>query len=89
MAHLRGKSVYKSLTDRINKFSAGTPPSPLLARILEILFSPEEAGLVAQLPVRSFNARRAAKEWKVSLSKAKAGRVFRILDIRFADAPAG
>jgi len=42
-----------------------------LSRILEILFSPEEAELVAQLPVRSFNARRAAKVWRVSLSKAR------------------
>jgi ferredoxin len=56
--------------NRINLFSQGAPPSDLLFQILALLFSEEEAELVAKLPIRPFNSRDAAKNWKVSEEEA-------------------
>jgi hypothetical protein len=47
------------------------PPSELLYRILEILFSPREAELVARLPIKPFSLAAAARAWKVSPSEAR------------------
>ncbi len=66
MSHIVGKSAYKSLEERINKFPQGAPPSETLYKILSILFSEKEAAYVAQLPVRPFTVKRAAKIWKVN-----------------------
>jgi hypothetical protein len=61
MSHIATQSVYKRLVDRLNQFPQGAPPSDLLYKILKILFSEKEAGIVAQLPIRPFTAKRAAK----------------------------
>jgi ferredoxin len=66
VAHHTVKSAYVSLARRLNKFPQGAPPSELLFKILAVIFSEEEARLVAQLPLRPFTARRAARIWKVS-----------------------
>lgn len=71
MAHLTGNSVYQSLLDRINSFPAGAPPSDLVEKILAILFSPDEAALVARLPIRSFRASKAAALWGMNVAKAR------------------
>ncbi len=71
MAHLIGKSVYQSLLNRINAFPAGAPPSDLVQKILAILFTPDEAALVARLPIRSFRASKAAALWGVDVAKAR------------------
>ena len=63
MAHTTLKSGYASLVDRLNRFPQGAPPSEVLFKILAMLFSEREAGLVAQLPIRPFTAARAAKAW--------------------------
>lgn len=68
---MTGKSVFQALVARLNQFPAGAPPSELLMKILEILFTPQEAELVSRLPVRSFGAKRAAVTWKVSLRTAR------------------
>lgn len=71
MAHLTPKSGYASLVERLNQFPQGAPPSQTLYRILGLLFSEQEAALVAQLPIRPFTAARAAKAWKVGEAEAR------------------
>ena len=64
MSHLTLKRSYQTLADRLNRFPQGAPPTELLFRILEVLFSPEEAALVALLPIRPFNVAAAARVWR-------------------------
>lgn len=75
MSHHTVKSGYKELVKRLNRFPQGAPPSQTLYQILELLFSPKEAELVALLPIIPFKASEAAKRWKTSLVNAQ-----RILD---------
>jgi Pyruvate/2-oxoacid:ferredoxin oxidoreductase delta subunit len=72
MAHHASRSVYDRLTERLNRFPQGAPPSESLFRILKILFSEREAALVSALPIRPFTARRAAEIWKVPEAEARA-----------------
>ncbi len=69
--HLAHRSAYQRLTDRLNRFPQGAPPSESLFAILRILFSEREAELVAALPIRPFDAARAARAWKVPLAEAR------------------
>ena len=46
MAHDVVKSGFTSLIDRLNRFPQGAPPSELLFKILQMLFSEKEAKLV-------------------------------------------
>jgi ferredoxin len=71
MAHATARAAYEQLTQRLNRFPQGAPPSELLYRILELLFSEREAGLVAQLPIRGFTARRAAGIWGMREAEAR------------------
>jgi NAD-dependent dihydropyrimidine dehydrogenase PreA subunit len=71
MAHQLVRTPYTALIDRLNRFPQGAPPSELLYRILAMLFSEREAELVAILPIRPFNADKAAKVWKMDLSSAR------------------
>ena len=71
MAHHSLKSGYHDLVARLNRFPQGAPPSELLYRILQILFSEKEASLVALLPIKPFSAKKAARIWKVSLEEAE------------------
>lgn len=71
MSHLVAKSAYKSLEERINRFPQGAPPSETLYKILKILFSEKEAALVAQLPIRPFKVRTAAKIWNMDEASAE------------------
>ena len=70
MAHHTLKESYRSLSDRLNQFPQGAPPSELLYRILQVLFSEREAALVALLPIRPFTARAAALNWRVPEAEA-------------------
>jgi len=72
MAHATSRGAYRQLTDRLNRFPQGAPSSELLYRILELLFSEREAGLVAQLPIRPFTAKQAARIWGTSAAEAHA-----------------
>jgi Pyruvate/2-oxoacid:ferredoxin oxidoreductase delta subunit len=65
MAHHTTKSGYVQLVDRLNRFPQGAPPSKLLYKILEMLFSEKEAKLVSLLPLRPFSAEKAAHVWKM------------------------
>ncbi|MBD3166660.1 4Fe-4S dicluster domain-containing protein [bacterium] len=64
MAHLTVRSAYERLSDRLNRFPQGAPPTDLLFRILATLFSEQEAVLVAQLPIKPFTAADATGIWK-------------------------
>ncbi|HEY5512193.1 MAG TPA: 4Fe-4S dicluster domain-containing protein [Geomonas sp.] len=65
MPHLTARSGYSSLTERLNRFPQGAPASELLTKILALLFSEKEAGLVGQLPIRPFSPAMAAHLWGV------------------------
>jgi Fe-S-cluster-containing hydrogenase component 2 len=71
MAHHASQSAYHRLTERLNRFPQGAPPSPHLLRILEMLFGPRDAELVAQLPIRPFTAEKAAAIWKMGEAEAR------------------
>ncbi len=75
MAYHTHKPVYHRLVDRLNRYPQGAPPSELLDKILNLLFSEKEAGLVSLLPIKPFTAEKAARIWKMKLSAAR-----RILD---------
>ncbi len=67
MAHRTRKTGYAGLVKRINKFPQGAPPSPLLNKILKILFSEKEANLVSLMPIKPFTAEKASAIWKISI----------------------
>ena len=71
MAHHTIKSGYSKLSERLNRFPQGAPPSDLLFSILKILFSEKEAELVSYLPVKPFTDHKASRIWKMESSKAK------------------
>lgn len=71
MAHHTLKSGYAALTERLNRFPQGAPPSELLRQILTVLFSEREARLVSLLPIKPFSARKAAGIWKIPLPEAQ------------------
>jgi ferredoxin len=75
MAHVTGRGAYERLADRLNRFPQGAPPSDLLYRILALLVSEREAGLVAQLPIKPFSVATAARRWGTSEMEAR-----RVLD---------
>ncbi len=63
--------AYTRLVDRLNRFPQGAAPTGTLYKILKILFSEYEAGLVAQLPIQPFTAQDAARIWKMDLAAAR------------------
>ena len=71
MAHHHNNSAYGRLVERLNRFPQGAPPSKLLFGILKILFSEEEAGLVAELPIKPFTVNPAARAWQRSPAEAR------------------
>jgi len=72
MAHLASRSAYQDLVERLNRFPQGAPPSELLYKILQLLFSEREAQLVALLPIKPFRAAAAARVWKLTLAESRA-----------------
>ena len=71
MAHHTLKSSYQELADRLNRFPQGAPPSELLFKILKILFNEKEAHLVAQVPIKPFNAKTISRIWKMDLTTTR------------------
>ncbi len=67
--HTHG-SPYSRLTERLNRFPQGAPASKLLFDILKILMTEDEAGLMAQLPIKPFDIKQAAAIWKISETEA-------------------
>ncbi len=71
MSHHTAKSGYTNLIQRLNKYPLGAPPTKSLYKVLEVLFSPKEAELVALLPIKPFQAQTAASIWKLSLKESR------------------
>lgn len=71
MTHLITTSGYSELVDRLNRFPQGAPPSDLLFKILKLLFSEKEAALVSLMPIYPFTAEKAARIWKMNVSRAR------------------
>ena len=71
MAHHTIRNGHSQLVERLNRAPQGAPPSPLLTRILELLFSEQEAALVSQLPIRHFRVEEAARRWRVPVEEAR------------------
>jgi hypothetical protein len=55
VAHATLKTSYPVLTDRLNHFPQGAPPSDLLFEISSMLFSEEEAGRFSLIPIARTN----------------------------------
>ena len=70
MAEIPPPAGYHRLVDRLNRSPQGAPPSDALFKILSVLLSEREAGMVAQLPIKPFTAEKAARIWGVSLAEA-------------------
>ena len=71
MAHRTLKNSYSQLSDRLNLFPQGAPPTELLFQILKILFSEKEAELVSTLPIKPFTADKASRIWKMDLNSSR------------------
>lgn len=69
MGHITSKK-YLDLQKRLDKSIQGAPESESLFKILEILFSENEAELVSVLPLNLFKAKKAASLWKMPEEKA-------------------
>lgn len=71
MAHHTLKSSYAKLTERLNRFPQGAPPSEALEKILKILIKEKEAELISQLPIKPFTAAKASEIWHMPLAEAQ------------------
>jgi ferredoxin len=70
MGHNTTKKGYDELVKRLNKFPQGAPPSETLFKILNVMFSEEEALLVSKLPIKPFTALTASKAWKKTVEES-------------------
>ena len=71
MAHNTLKSSYAKLTERLNKFPQGAPPSETLDAILKIIIKEKEAELISKLPIKPFSVETASKAWGKSLAESQ------------------
>lgn len=71
MSHHLINTNYTGLIERLNRFPQSAPSSPLLYKILEILFSEKEAGLVSLIPVKPFTAEKASAIWKLDITSSR------------------
>jgi ferredoxin len=71
MAHGTQKGNYSELVRRLNRHPQGAPPSELLFKILRLLVTESEAGLLAALPLRPFTAKQASRAWRMSRDEAR------------------
>jgi len=70
MAHLTGRTGYKDLIDRYNRFPQGAPEAESLYEILRVMFTHDEASLVSLLPIKPFSVKDASKIWKKSVDES-------------------
>ena len=74
MAHRTSRSGYLDLVNRLNRHPQGAPPSKLLFRILEMLFSERDAELAALLPIKQAMASRQMKSRYLETLLQRTGR---------------
>ena len=67
MGHISAKTAYGQLQDQLNRLPVGAPGEGTIHEILKILFTPEEAELVARMPLRFTRLETIAR--KVGLSE--------------------
>ena len=65
MSHHALRTSHELLSERLNRFPQGAPPTDLLFKIFKILFSERQAALVADLPIKPFTVKNAAAIWKL------------------------
>lgn len=65
MGHITGKDIYRRLAGTIDNTPARTPDTPAFRRLLEELYSPEEAELVTKMPYRPSNLERIVRLGKL------------------------
>jgi len=70
MGHITSKN-YLNLQKRLDMNAQGAPASESLYKILEILFTAEEAEKVSLLPIMPFDSNEAAKRWNLSEPETK------------------
>lgn len=70
MGHITSKN-HIQLQKRLDMHAQGAPESEALFKILEILFTEEEAGLVSDLPIKFFTIEEAAKRWNKTKEEAR------------------
>jgi Pyruvate/2-oxoacid:ferredoxin oxidoreductase delta subunit len=70
MGHITSKN-YLDLQKRLDKHAQGAPMSDSLLKLLEELFTKDEADKLAKLPIKPFTAKIAAKRWKVSVKDSQ------------------
>lgn len=69
MAHKTGRSGYKKLSERLDRFPHGVVETETLFKILAVLFTEEEARLLSQLPIGYFDIKLASKRWNKSVEE--------------------
>lgn len=70
MGHIHAN--YLDFQKRLNRMPQGAPTSEALFKFLEILLTPEEAGLLSSIPVKNCTLSRISKIWKKSEEDAAA-----------------
>lgn len=60
MAHRTIKSGYRELSERLNRFPQGAPPTEYLFKILSVLMSEKEARVMSALPIKPFSVPTAS-----------------------------
>ncbi len=72
MGHLTTKKAYIGLAERLNQFPLGAPPTKMLFKILQVLFTEEEAKFISLMPIKPFNAKQASQLSSLSESECEA-----------------
>ncbi len=70
MGHVTSKNYFQ-LQKRLDMNAQGAPASETLYKILEILFSEEEAIKVSSLPIKPFVLEEASRRWNLSIEDTK------------------
>ncbi|MFO7636335.1 MAG: 4Fe-4S dicluster domain-containing protein [Clostridia bacterium] len=70
MGHRTLKSGYEELSQRLNLFPQGAPPTGYLFKILSVLMDEKEARLISLLPIRPFTVAKAARAMGIPLKEA-------------------
>ncbi|KGK87275.1 (Fe-S)-binding protein [Desulfosporosinus sp. HMP52] len=66
MAHRSIKSGFQQLSERLNQFPQGAPPSDYLFKILSVLMNEKEARVMSALPIKPFSIQTASAALRMS-----------------------
>lgn len=67
MAHRSLKSGFHQLSERLNRFPQGAPPSEYLFKILSVLMNEKEARVMSALPIKPFSIQTASTALRMSI----------------------